>query len=620
MKKSKQNRIKDVVIACTEKCNARCRMCNIWKKEVGNELRPADFLHLPKNLRDINISGGEPFLRNDLIEIVTNIKKRCKKAKITFSSNGFATKKIIKDAKEILKIDSGIAIVISIDGVGDNHDKIRGIPGGFKIVMDTIEELKNLRVETKIAFTIADYNYFDLRNVYNLSRELGIEMSLALVHSSENYFNKENKIELKNEIRDSLDWLIKNELSSFNLKRWLRAYFTYGLKIFLLTNTRILPDYSGEKSVFISSNGDIYPSDINNKKIGTLGKEEGFSVDKKKIDNTHPSWMICTTRTAIKRHYLKVITWIIKNKIKYLFFDRSNLFYYVAGFGVMMLNKIRYFIFGYHNPRPIAKKDIEKNVAYSRGVIDNFLKHLKKEYKEDFSFEGKTCLEIGPGSDFGTGLLTMSKGAKSYTGVDRFNLLNFNGSFYDVLGDSLIFSEQLRIKSIISSIKKSISSNEKGEIDLGNFKYVNSAFENVRERIEEKFDIVFSQAVLEHTYDAEKVFEEMCNILKTGGVVIHEIDLATHTSFLREWDALNILRYSEAVYNALKFKGSPNRIRISDYKKIAESAGFKNIKIVPLTELQEKRVEKIKKSFRSKYKDYKASDLKILSAVLIAEK
>jgi Fe-coproporphyrin III synthase len=621
MKKSNKNHIKDVVIAVTEKCNARCRMCNIWKKDdTKNELKSSDFLYLPKNLTNINISGGEPFLRSDLPEIVENIKKRCKSAGIIISTNGFATKSIVNTMKSLIEIDSNIGVVVSVDGVGENHDKIRGVLGGFKQLLNTVRELKSMGVKVKIAFTIADYNYTDLRNVYNLSLDSEIEMSLALVHSSENYFNIENDVMCKDDIRKSLDWLMRKELSSNNPKKWLRAYFTHGLKVFLDTGMRILPDYSGEGSAFISSNGDIYPSDVNNNKIGKLDSKNGFFVDDRKKKDKVSSWMICTARVAIRKHFIKAGQWILKNKIKNFFYDRSDLFYYTVGIVFMSLNKVRYFVLGYHNPRPIAKRDIDRNVSYSKSVMANFLKYLRLTNSVDFSFYGKDCLEIGPGSDFGTGLVAMSKGARSYTGVDRFNLLNFNGDFYDALYKSLSYSEQERVMNLIPTIKKLIFANNKGELDIPNFRYINSAFEDIGERIDMKYDVIFSQAVLEHTYNSNKVFGEMFDSLKEEGVMIHEIDFATHTSFLRDWDPLNILRFSEPVYNGLKFQGSPNRLRMSDYKKFAHNAGFKDIKIYPINELSRNSAEKFRESLKNKYKDYKISDLKMLSAVLIARK
>ena len=60
----------DAVIAPTYKCNSRCAMCNIWQIQEPDELGLEYFKRLPKSLRYINISGGEPFLYRDLVELV----------------------------------------------------------------------------------------------------------------------------------------------------------------------------------------------------------------------------------------------------------------------------------------------------------------------------------------------------------------------------------------------------------------------------------------------------------------------------------------------------------------------------------------------------------------------
>lgn len=616
MGKSNKNSATDIVIACTLNCNSKCKMCNIWREKSSDELQPSDFLLLPKNARNINISGGEPFLRNDLPEILRNIKKKCKRVQITFSSNGFLTDKILKTAKKLKAIDENIKIVISIDGIGAKHDEIRGVPGAYVMAMTTVQKLLDERMRVGIAFTLSDDNWRDLKKVYQLSRELGIEMSLALVHSSDNFFSKENKIENKKEIAATLDWLIAKELKTISPKRWLRAYFAHGLKVFLENGFRSLPDYSGIKSIFINSRGDIFPSDIHSQKIGKLKKD--FVLDNENIKKVN-SWMICTARSAIKNHFFKVGLWILKNKTFYFFSHRSNIFYYQLGLLFMILNKIRYAFLGYHRPRPIAREDIKKNISYSLNVVDNFSKYLRKYLKKDFDFKNKSFLEIGPGSDFGTGLFVISRGASSYVGVDRFKLLNFNNNFYDELENSLDYEKKKNVKKIIANIKESINANKRGEINLSNFKYLNEAFENISGRITEKVDVIFSQAALEHVYNPDLVFEMIFENLCKGGVMIHEIDFAAHTTILRDFDPLNILRFSDKVYNALKFQGSPNRLRAEDYIEIARKKGFKDIKLYPLKVLPEKKLEKIRKSLDKKYAKKDTKNLKILSAILIAK-
>lgn len=307
--------IKDIVLAVTYRCNSRCTMCNIWKKTDNLEgLSPDDFKKLPADARDINLTGGEPFLRADLPEIIRIIKGRCPKTNIIISTNGFATGLILSQMRKIVGIFPEIGVAVSLDGLEGKHDSIRGIPGGFKRVMETIEGLKQMRVRSlKIGFTLGDYNTEELAKVYGLSKELGVEFTLSVVHSSDNFFSIENKIEHKGKLIEKLDWLIKEELSGWSPKRWARAYFAYGMKHYLQTGKRLLPDYSGKENIFIDPMGDIYPCDISSQKIGTLqAMEKGLEPAGE--NHCAESWMICTARAAMKKNLLKAGLWILKNK------------------------------------------------------------------------------------------------------------------------------------------------------------------------------------------------------------------------------------------------------------------------------------------------------------------
>src|SRR3989339_2069815 len=106
----------DCVLALTYNCNARCTMCDIWKIKNSPEIAVEELKKLPTTLRDINLSGGEPFLRKDLPEVVEIVNQRCPKARIVISSNGFSTALILKQMEKILKIKPDIGVAISIDG------------------------------------------------------------------------------------------------------------------------------------------------------------------------------------------------------------------------------------------------------------------------------------------------------------------------------------------------------------------------------------------------------------------------------------------------------------------------------------------------------------------------
>lgn len=310
------NHITEAILAVTYRCNSRCIMCNIWQiTDFEGEIKPEDYASLPANLRDINISGGEPFLRPELPEMIRVVRKRCPKANIVISTNGFSTDIIVRQTKKILQHDPEIGVALSIDGLQQKHDEVRRIPDGFNKIMRTITGLKEIGVKhLKISFTIGDYNIEDFKKVYELSRELGMEFTSTAVHSSDNYFAIKNDISRARQIAEQFDWLIRQELRSWHYKRWARAFFYYGLREFLMTGKRILPDYSGARNVFIDPTGNVYPSNVSTTVVGHL--RPSFEITKSVCGEraSENSWMMCTVRQSLKRHWFRVGMWILRNK------------------------------------------------------------------------------------------------------------------------------------------------------------------------------------------------------------------------------------------------------------------------------------------------------------------
>lgn len=310
--------IKSLVIAITEKCNLRCTMCNIWKTQNPVNLALDNFEKF-HNLKYINISGGEPFLRTDLYEIIKTLKKNNPQVAIIISSNGFLTNQIVGLMEKLIFIDKNIGIRISIDGISDTHDKIRGFSGSFERAIETLKELQKNNIKNLgLAFTISNDNKNELLSVYKLSKQLGIEFSMSSVQNSEIYFNKgDNNIIFDENLEKQINFIIYDQLKSYNLKKWLRAYFDFGLLYYLKNKKRLLPADSGNFSAFIDSYGDVYPSNLINEKIGNINTFEFKNYKYKNKYQEHFS--ICNTRGSMKKYFYKVIYWVIKEKIKLLF-------------------------------------------------------------------------------------------------------------------------------------------------------------------------------------------------------------------------------------------------------------------------------------------------------------
>ena len=318
----------DVVIAVTYKCNSRCTMCNIWQIQEPDELGLEYFKRLPKSLRYINISGGEPFLYQDLVKSIKLIKKTCPKAQLVISTNGFATQLIIGLMKEILKIDPHIGVAISIDGIGEMHDKIRGIPGGFEKSMATVRALQELDMTNlRLAFTASKDNVSHLSKVYDLANKLGIQFTLSLAQSSEFFFGGKEVEEKPSveELKKQFEYLIKNELKKFSPKNWVRAYFAQQLYNFAITGKEPLSSRAGKDFFFLDPSGDVYPSVVHNMVMGNIKKEKDFrkiwfsakANEIRELITKHAQgvWMICTARTAIKKYPWRLGWWIFNKKI-----------------------------------------------------------------------------------------------------------------------------------------------------------------------------------------------------------------------------------------------------------------------------------------------------------------
>ena len=369
----------DCVLAITYNCNARCTMCDIWKIKNFPELPPEEYLKLPNTLRDVNISGGEPFLRKDIADIIANVVKAAPKARMVISTNGFLTDLVAQRMKKILEIKPDIGVAVSIDGIGEMHDEVRGIPGGFKRDMETIQMLKKLGMRNlRLAFTITERNVNHFSKVYDLTRELDIQFTHSYAQSSEFYFGgKRNKTNPRRELLDNeYGYILRRELGSWDPKRWARAFFAHGMHSFITSKTPVLSNAPGRDFFYLDPNGVIYPSVVHNIPMGnirevsggsdliipattidgtrnltppypphrgeqrpilpdgmqvpTLTYEEGkyksfeqfwcspeTEAVRKQVDASKvPAWMICTARTAIKKHPIKVAWWVARNKMR----------------------------------------------------------------------------------------------------------------------------------------------------------------------------------------------------------------------------------------------------------------------------------------------------------------
>lgn len=275
--------IRNVNFAITYKCNSRCLSCDIWKRYLKNnsllkkELLTCDLKKIFSqfdNLRSVGITGGEPFLRNDLVDVVKAIKVHS----ITISTNGIMSGRILKFVQNMIKIDSirELGISVSIDAIGELNDKIRGTLNSYEKSLNTIRLLKELQKKNKkliigISNTISKMNINDVLKVYKLAKKLNVAFSTRLAQSSSLFYNNVcSKIFIDekdlHKVREIFQFLLKEQPSNI--------FYRYYLKKFLKNpNKQATQCFSGFNSFFLDPYGNIYPCIMLNKGIGNLKKK-----------------------------------------------------------------------------------------------------------------------------------------------------------------------------------------------------------------------------------------------------------------------------------------------------------------------------------------------------------
>jgi Fe-coproporphyrin III synthase len=312
------------IIAVTLNCNSRCIMCNIWQNHIKGELDPKEFLKLPSTLTDINITGGEPFLRSDLDEIVKNMKIAAPRARLILNTNGFMPHRIGPMMKKILAIDPNFAFRVSIDGIGKAHDDIRRFPDGFNKILKTIETVRALGAKDMgVSFTLGNYNMNELAKVQNFCRKNRLEFSLTVATGSVIYFGKDKQSYRPTDMEKTSVILTKSaqkHLSRFEPKEIVRGWFVKRLLQFMATGKRALPCDAGKGFFYMDSVGNVYTCHIKPWVIGNIRTSSIETILSNhtyddKVTSCNDCWMVCTVKTMMRKRIFRIALECMTDKI-----------------------------------------------------------------------------------------------------------------------------------------------------------------------------------------------------------------------------------------------------------------------------------------------------------------
>ncbi|MGA1791281.1 MAG: radical SAM/SPASM domain-containing protein [bacterium] len=277
-----------MTFSVTNRCQSRCQTCRIWEfhqkhpKKAQEELNLDEIEKIFRSMGHIfffNISGGEPFLRDDLVQIVDLACRYLTPRIIHIPTNALLPERIeaVSDqiAQTVYQYNPEVPFTIkpSIDGIGEKHDRIRGVKGNFEKLLQTIERLKkletkhpNLHLELGTVVSMANIN--DLDEIADFVHSLGVESYRnEIAEQREEFFNLDDPItptpDIYKKLMEKFSKKIREHLYS---KRDL-AKITESLRLVyydlasrtLLKKRQVIPCYAGISNIHLTPYGDIWP-------------------------------------------------------------------------------------------------------------------------------------------------------------------------------------------------------------------------------------------------------------------------------------------------------------------------------------------------------------------------
>ena len=182
-------------------------MCNIW---AGSKKQELSLKQLESLLSDklfngvevINITGGEPTLRKDLVQIALMIQHKLPELKkVTLTTNALDTARVVRSCEEIARYydEEGIDFLVemSLDGLAEIHDTVRNVPNAFRRVRNTILKLRHLseihNFRISVNTVITPINLHGIQDLYNWCKQQDLDEFFTLPSISKNYYSNLDK-------------------------------------------------------------------------------------------------------------------------------------------------------------------------------------------------------------------------------------------------------------------------------------------------------------------------------------------------------------------------------------------------------------------------------------------
>lgn len=279
----------------TKRCNARCSHCfidfdnpNTFKSELSLQEIEQLTKNIGRHLKNVNLTGGEPFLRRDLFEIAQCYLKNTGIRTLYITSNGYFTNLIQEFIQKYKNASYSQILIISlsIDDFPEGHDKNRKVKNLFEHTIATykmIREFNLPNILTNVNLTVIPTNYERIENIYKfLVEQIGIKSFTTTIVREEGVMKIPPHI--KQGLLDAykkLNCLIEKDIETGIIEGYQGGFLGQLLnaknKVMhriieqtFLENKYFTPCYAGDLFLVLEANGEIKPCEVLPKTLGNI--------------------------------------------------------------------------------------------------------------------------------------------------------------------------------------------------------------------------------------------------------------------------------------------------------------------------------------------------------------
>lgn len=279
----------NLTLSVTYNCPSRCLTCDIWQKKV-DDLSVDEYGRLLPSFEKVPIwvtlSGGDQFIRSELDEIVALVRTQIEPQIINIPMNGIITERIHTLLPKIAERSKGSQLVLnlSVDEIGEEHDRLRGAPGNWQKLLGVAELVRDI----KLTYGHVVMGVHTVISKHNVHRIPDIEREARRIFRPDSYITEvaENRVELKtmekditpspDEYRTATEHLkatIRSQRSTLPVARLVESlrleYYDLAARV-LEEKRQVIDCYAGWASAHVAPDGNVWGCCVRAETLGNV--------------------------------------------------------------------------------------------------------------------------------------------------------------------------------------------------------------------------------------------------------------------------------------------------------------------------------------------------------------